>query len=253
MSRRYDCAATTFAVGALPAPPQRDVRDLIRQRDARRDCHRSNAGRVRKELTRPYEAAPTAVDAKVTVKPYGTVLGASGRSGRRRTCGICGNRCRPAHQEFSSVVLKSTATCGNALPLFTGACVGFRQDMECAGRQRFHDSAKVGESSRSGSLPRRLRVLTDVSCAPASGGTLGLDGGAPCHTSACPLGFLAARPAAVARVGATVEHGATHQALQPRSCHNGNVTPIRYATLFIVSKRVGAQSNWCWHLLTACQ
>ena len=60
-------------------------------------------------------------------------------------------------------------------------------------------------------------------------------------------------PAAVARVGATVEHGATHQALQPRSRHNGNVTPIHYSTLSMrrnleVHSRIGAGT-----VLTPCQ
>jgi hypothetical protein len=53
------------------------------------------------------------------------------------------------------------------------------------------------------------------------------------RTNACSVGFVAACPAAVARVDATVEHGATREASQSRSCHNGNVTPIRYTTLFI--------------------
>src|SRR5262249_48341230 len=48
-------------------------------------------------------------------------------------------------------------------------------------------------------------------------------------SNASPIGLLAARPAAIACVGPTVEHGAAHRASQPEGCHSDMVTDSRNA------------------------
>jgi len=95
-------------------------------------------------------------------------------------------------------------------------------------RRLLDDLAVLAESSgmlegRAGVLARRAGLLSNSSrlrcrVAKARSGH-GLEGGAAC--GAFPVGPLAARFGAIARVGATVKHDAAHRAVHSASRHDG--------------------------------